>query len=181
MSSPSFNLTSSTSASPTNISSLGNVTNEQPLCADNPPDLGNAVKVLKTDAPSVLELEARFSWLEPGGHGHPVTCRALKKVAIVVPFRCRAEHLLLFLQHMHPFLRRQQIDYAIFVVEQDGRGPFNRAALMNVGFVEASKTDNFDCFIFHDVDLLPEDERNLYTCPEMPRHMSVAVDVFEYA
>jgi hypothetical protein len=27
---------------------------------------------------------------------------------------------------------------------------------------------------------LPEDDRNLYTCPEQPRHMSVAVDVLKY-
>jgi hypothetical protein len=52
--------------------------------------------------------------------------------------------------------------------------------LMNVGFVEALKLYNYDCFIFHDVDLLPEDDRNLYTCPEQPRHMSVAVDVLKY-
>lgn len=51
---------------------------------------------------------------------------------------------------------------------------------MNIGFVEAMKIRPFDCFIFHDVDLLPEDDRNLYTCPEQPRHMSVAVDVFRY-
>lgn len=52
--------------------------------------------------------------------------------------------------------------------------------LMNVGFREAMNDSNFDCFIFHDVDLLPEDDRNLYTCPEQPRHMSVAIDVFKY-
>lgn len=52
--------------------------------------------------------------------------------------------------------------------------------LMNVGYVEALKEKTFDCFIFHDVDLLPEDDRNLYTCPEQPRHMSVAVDKFKY-
>ena len=34
--------------------------------------------------------------------------------------------------------------------------------------------------MFHDVDLLPEDDRNLYTCPQQPRHMSVAVDKFKY-
>lgn len=51
---------------------------------------------------------------------------------------------------------------------------------MNVGFKEAKLQREFDCFIFHDVDLLPEDDRNLYTCPEQPRHMSVAVDKFKY-
>ena len=36
---------------------------------------------------------------------------------------------------------------------------FNRAALMNIGFVEAIKMYDFDCFVFHDVDLVPEDDR----------------------
>ena len=31
-----------------------------------------------------------------------------------------------------------------------------------------------------DVDLLPEDERNIYSCPESPRHMSAAVSTFDY-
>lgn len=66
------------------------------------------------------------------------------------------------------------------VVLSSGTGAFNRAMLMNVGYVEALKERTFDCFIFHDVDLLPEDDRNLYTCPEQPRHMSVAVDKFKY-
>jgi beta-1,4-galactosyltransferase 1 len=51
---------------------------------------------------------------------------------------------------------------------------------MNIGFVEALKQRRWQCFIFHDVDLLPEDDRNVYSCPEMPRHMSVAVDTMAY-
>ena len=71
---------------------------------------------------------------------------------------------------------RQQVDYGIFIVEQDGNGAFNRAMLLNVGAAEALKSYDFQCFIFHDVDLLPEDDRNLYTCPVQPRHMSVAIN-----
>ena len=44
--------------------------------------------------------------------------------------------------------------------------------LMNVGFTEALKVHEFDCVIFHDVDHLPEDTRNDYSCPTSPRHMS---------
>lgn len=51
---------------------------------------------------------------------------------------------------------------------------------MNVGFLEASKLYDYDCFVFHDVDLLPEDDRNLYSCPQSPRHMSVAIDRMNY-
>lgn len=57
---------------------------------------------------------------------------------------------------------------------------FNRAALFNVGFVEALKLGDFDCFVFSDVDLLPEDDRNYYGCPTSPLHMSIAVDKYQY-
>ncbi|XP_044253654.1 beta-1,4-galactosyltransferase 4 isoform X2 [Tribolium madens] len=152
-----------------------------PPCPDVTNNLRGRIEVLKSPVPSVQELETRFSWLKPGGHWAPETCKVPKSVAVIIPFRCRGEHLLLFLQHMHPFLKRQQLDYTIYIVEQDGDGPFNRAMLMNIGFKEALKIRNYDCFIFHDIDLLPEDDRNLYTCPPgQPRHMSVAVDIFKY-
>ena len=66
---------------------------------------------------------------------------------------------------------------------------------MNVGFVEASlkhttTTDgdgshdlakDFDCFIFHDVDLIPENDHNRYHCNDRhPVHMSVAVSSLGY-
>ena len=42
------------------------------------------------------------------------------------------------------------------------------------------KTYSWQCFIFHDVDLIPEDDRNIYSCPPEPRHMSVAVNTMNY-
>ncbi|XP_025837074.1 beta-1,4-N-acetylgalactosaminyltransferase bre-4 [Agrilus planipennis] len=157
-----------------------NNSSELPPCPDPPPNLQGRIKVRTKNAPLPRILESRLSWLKLGGHWSPTTCKPPNKVAIVVPYRCRGEHLLLFLQHMHPFLKRQLLDYTIFVVEQNGSQVFNRAMLMNIGFKEALKLDNYDCFIFHDVDLLPEDDRNLYTCPNQPRHMSVAIDTFRY-
>ena len=109
--------------------------------------------------------------LHPGGHWFPRTCRAEQRLAIIVCYRNRELHLKLFLNNIHSFLKQQQLDYTIFVVNQHGQEQFNRAALFNVGFLEARKLYPFDCFIFHDVDLLPEDLRNLYKCGEKPRHM----------
>ena len=122
-----------------------------------------------------------FPQLEPGGRWHPSECEARHKVAIIVPYRDREPHLRAFLLNIHKFLQKQQIEYGIYIVEQSGNQPFNRAMLMNVGAMEAVKQhSDYQCYIFHDVDLLPEDDRNLYTCPIQPRHMSVSIDSFLY-
>lgn len=56
---------------------------------------------------------------------------------------------------------------------QAGSKKFNRAKLLNVGYLEALKEENWDCFIFHDVDLVPENDFNLYTCEDQPKHLVV--------
>ena len=68
----------------------------------------------------------------------------------------------------------------MYFFQQAGNTIFNRAMLFNIGFKEALKFDQYECFIFHDVDLIPEDDRNEYSCPASPRHLSVAVDKFNY-
>ncbi|CAH8648891.1 unnamed protein product [Schistosoma curassoni] len=114
------------------------------------------------------------------GLWHPNVCDPTEKLAVIVPYRNRDIHLRMFLGHMHAFLRNQLLMYTIFVINQDGETHFNRALLLNVGFIESKRVTNFDCFIFHDVDLLPEDDRNSYRCANQPRHLSVAVDKFNY-
>lgn len=54
--------------------------------------------------------------------------------------------------------------------------------LLNIGFLEAKRREEFQCFIFHDVDILPEDDRNLYSCPDYgrPFHMSFVIDIHDY-
>nr|KAG5704979.1 hypothetical protein BaRGS_022821 [Batillaria attramentaria] len=151
-----------------------------PPCPLIPPDLEGPVVVDKKPPPSFHQLEEELSTVQLGGHQQPDDCVAHQKVAIIVPYRDRRVHLKMFLRHMHPFLSRQQLDYRIFVVELKTGIDFNRAMLFNIGFREALKVDNYTCFIFHDVDLLPEDDRNMYRCAAQPRHMSVAVDKMLY-
>ena len=58
--------------------------------------------------------------------------------------------------------RGQNLHYRIFLINQTDSNPFNRAMLFNIGFIEAMKEYNWTCIIFHDVDLIPEDDRNIY-------------------
>lgn len=53
-----------------------------------------------------------------GGRYEPAECQSRNRIAIVVPYRNRADHLAVFLHYMHPFLQRQQLSYVIIVVEQ---------------------------------------------------------------
>ncbi|KAL1420824.1 hypothetical protein MTO96_023680 [Rhipicephalus appendiculatus] len=48
--------------------------------------------------------------------------------------------------------------------------------LLNVGFLQSTALYDYQCFVFHDIDLVPVDDRNVYTCPQQPRHMSVLID-----
>ena len=100
------------------------------------------------NVPSMEEMEKQYDFLDFGGRFKPKQCTARHRVAIIVPYRDRDEHLRTFLFHMHSFLTKQQIDYGIFIVEQDGDGAFNRAMLLNVGAAEALKSYDYQCFIF---------------------------------
>ncbi|XP_052811815.1 beta-1,4-N-acetylgalactosaminyltransferase bre-4-like [Mya arenaria] len=134
----------------------------------------NFVAALKSPPPPALQD------VSPGGTWSPKNCVATQRIAIIIPFRDRQKHLDILAYYLVPVLKRQEVAFRIFVVEQYGNKTFNKGRLMNIGFTEARKYDEFDCFIFHDVDLIPEDDRNMYTCLENPRHMSPAVDKFKY-
>ena len=101
-------------------------------------------------------------------------------MAIIVPYRNRGENLASFLNYIHPFLIRQNIHYKIYIINQGDNMEFNRAMLINVGFKEALLEYDWPCFVFTDVDHLPEDNRNLYRCEAVPKHMAAAVDTGGY-
>ena len=128
----------------------------------------------------LLESIAAKYDISRGGRHEPRECRSRQKVAIVVPYRNRSTHLSLFVQHMHRFLSLQSLDYTIFIVEQIDTKAFNRGKLFNIGFSEANRLESFCCFIFHDIDVLPSNQKQLYYCSQQPRHMCYALDKFRY-
>lgn len=46
----------------------------------------------------------------------------------------------------------------------DNEEHFNKGAALNLGVREALKTGEFDCVVMHDVDVLPLNLRNDYSC-----------------
>ncbi|XP_076869643.1 beta-1,4-galactosyltransferase 1-like [Brachyhypopomus gauderio] len=148
-------------------------------CPETSPHLVGPLRVEFSD-PVDLDLIRQEPLLMDGGHYKPSECLSVQKVALIIPFRHREQHLKYWLNYLHPILQRQQLDYGVYVIEQDGEGTFNRAKLMNVGYAEALKEYDYDCFVFSDVDIIPMDDRNTYRCYEQPRHLSVAVDKFGF-
>ena len=57
--------------------------------------------------------------------------------------------------------------------------PFIKGKLYNIGYKEAKK-NNHTCYVFHDVDLIPENDHNLYGCVRIPIQLSRAIDKYNY-
>uniref|UniRef100_A0A672QDF8 Beta-1,4-galactosyltransferase n=1 Tax=Sinocyclocheilus grahami TaxID=75366 RepID=A0A672QDF8_SINGR len=172
-----------TEESPQRLPSVSNVTETErklETCPDNPPRLVGPLRVEFSDPVTLDLVRSENPVLQPGGRFKPTECIAQQKVAIIIPFRHRDEHLKYWLYYLHPILQRQQLDYGIYVINQDGEDTFNRAKLLNIGYAEALKEYDYDCFVFSDVDLIPMDDRNFYKCYNQPRHLSVSMDKFGF-
>eukprot|EP00794_Sanderia_malayensis_P017259 gene17259-18984_t len=140
-----------------------------------------SIPLLKKKSSMLDELSVTHGGLvNTGGWWKPKHCTSRAKVAIMIPFRNREQQLKIFLQHMHPILQRQLLDYRVFVIEQVGTTQFNKGAIYNIGFRQTLNVSDYDCYIFHDVDLLSENDLNFYGCVDTPRHMSPAIDTLNY-
>ena len=98
-----------------------------------------------------------------------------EKLAIIVPYRDRDEHLMRFLPAMESSNLLEGIDYEILIVEQEEGKPFNRGKLLNVGAIQ-SHTASYYCF--HDVDMLPVVSD--YSYVEVPTHLAAEAEQFGF-
>ncbi|XP_062261312.1 beta-1,4-galactosyltransferase 2 [Platichthys flesus] len=151
-----------------------------PPCPENPPGLVGRLLIEFSSQMTMERVQKENPNVTEGGRYTPPDCRPRWKVAIIIPFRHRENHLKYWLHYLHPILRRQKIDYGIYIINQLGEETFNRAKLLNVGYTETLKEAEYDCFIFSDVDLIPMDDRNLYHCYDQPRHFAIAMDKFGF-
>jgi hypothetical protein len=72
-------------------------------------------------------------------------------IGIFIPYRNRKEHLEILLDKLSKYE-----NISIHILEQSNNELFNRGKLFNIGANEY--LDKYDYFIFHDVDLIPQDE-----------------------
>ncbi|XP_065828976.1 beta-1,4-galactosyltransferase 7-like isoform X2 [Oscarella lobularis] len=87
------------------------------------------------------------------------------QLAVVVPIRDRFEEFLEFVPHIHRFLNQQKIRHQIWVINQFDKHRFNRASLINVGFLLSTRR-GCDYMAMHDVDLLPLNPALDYSYPK---------------
>ncbi len=100
-------------------------------------------------------------------------------MAFIIPFRDRSDHLAYFLHNIIPILKRQQLKFRFIVVEQVSPDLFNKGRLHNAGF-EFAQSLGVNCVVFHDVDMIPLDDRNTYGYPRQPRHVAPYTDTLNY-
>lgn len=153
---------------------------DMPYCPKISPLIRGPIHVSFPSGLSLTEVERKNPLVVRGGRYRPPDCEARHRTAIIIPHRHREHHLKFLLYYLHPFLQRQQLNYGIYIIHQAGNYTFNRAKLMNVGLREAMREEDWDCLFFHDVDLIPEDDRNTYICDSNPKHSAIAMDKFGY-
>ena len=67
------------------------------------------------------------------------------------------------------------------IIFQDSVSPFNRGILSNIRFTLSQLDMRYDCDVIHDLDILPQDNRNNYTCSsDNPVQLSTLVQQFGY-
>ena len=94
----------------------------------------------------------------------PFTIDRGRRLAVIIPFRDREQHLAVLLSRLQVTLADQGIDYRIYVIEQAPGKVFSRARMINIGAQVVGDTADYLCL--HDVDMCPEFAD--YGCPSQP-------------
>ena len=71
----------------------------------------------------------------------------------------------------------KDMDYEILIIEQSDDKPFNRGKLLNAGYKYAVDM-GCDYFVFHDIDMLPEDVD--YSYSDKPLHLATHLQEHDY-
>jgi hypothetical protein len=102
------------------------------------------------------------------------------KLGVCVPYRNREEHMKKFVPHIHKFLNDRGIEHSIYLGHQNDDELFNRGLMKNVAAIAAFE-DGCDYIVWHDIDMVPEDESCDYSFPtDNPQHIAVRISQSDY-
>ena len=114
---------------------------------------------------------------EPGLSLEEKEVTIIPKLAFIVPYRDRKEHLTFFSVYMkHVLSDYDPKDYIVRFVHQKDARPFNRGGMKNIGFLEIKNEypDDYQniTFVFNDVDTVPYDKNVIQyeTRPGIVKH-----------
>ncbi|OJW85071.1 MAG: hypothetical protein BGO69_01780 [Bacteroidetes bacterium 46-16] len=94
------------------------------------------------------------------------------RLTFIVPYRDRKNHLQRFIPHY----RKLFPDSKILVVEQDDTKAFNRAKLLNIGFLHCYRETDAVCL--QDVDTLAIAGKVDLSFPDKPTHLGTHIESF---
>ena len=102
------------------------------------------------------------------------------KLGVCVPYRNREAHLKEFIPRVGKFLEDRGIEYCMYFGHQVDNKLFNRGAMKNVAAEQAFK-DGCDYIVWHDIDMIPEDDHCDYSFPkDNPRHIAIHISKTNY-
>ncbi|CAG5127917.1 unnamed protein product, partial [Candidula unifasciata] len=80
--------------------------------------MGNTTDVNLNITLDINDIISNNSDVTEGGEWRPPSCISRHRVAVIIPYRDRFSHLKVLLHYLIPLLKRQQIHFRIFIVEQ---------------------------------------------------------------
>jgi hypothetical protein len=102
------------------------------------------------------------------------------KLGVCVPYRNREEHMNIFVPHVSKFLEERGIEHTIYLAHQCDEKLFNRGLMKNIAAKHAFD-DGCDYIVWHDIDMVPEDESCDYSFPkDNPQHIAVSISQSDY-
>jgi hypothetical protein len=102
------------------------------------------------------------------------------KLGVCVPYRNREEHMNIFVPHVSKFLEDKGIEHTIYLAHQCDEKLFNRGLMKNIAAKHAFD-DGCDYIVWHDIDMVPEDESCDYSFPnDNPQHIAVRISQSDY-
>jgi hypothetical protein len=86
----------------------------------------------------------------------------------------------IFVPHVTKFLEERGIEHTIYIAHQRDEKLFNRGLMKNIAAKHAFD-DGCDYIVWHDIDMVPEDDTCDYSYPEEnPQHIAVRISQSDY-